>query len=119
MEIADENERIGSHSISTAARLSQCVDNEIEECQISFLVCTSSSYQMLVQVRTIIKFENGETNLDRYKSHTREIIKSQNIPLFDLIVIVCQMNSKQTKKFLWTESIRRDVSCPRFVARQT
>ncbi|KAL4562477.1 hypothetical protein LXL04_034683 [Taraxacum kok-saghyz] len=24
---------------------------------------------MLVQVRTIIKFENGGTNLDRYKSH--------------------------------------------------
>ncbi|KAL4564870.1 hypothetical protein LXL04_028944 [Taraxacum kok-saghyz] len=27
---------------------------------------------MLVQVRTIIKFENGGTNLDRYKSHWSE-----------------------------------------------
>ncbi|KAL4587855.1 hypothetical protein LXL04_000729 [Taraxacum kok-saghyz] len=27
--------------------------------------------KMLVQVRTIIKFENGGTNLDRYKSHLR------------------------------------------------
>ncbi|KAL4585952.1 hypothetical protein LXL04_010579 [Taraxacum kok-saghyz] len=29
------------------------------------------SKQMLVQVRTIIKFENGGTNLDRYKSHAK------------------------------------------------
>ncbi|KAL4571085.1 hypothetical protein LXL04_017835 [Taraxacum kok-saghyz] len=27
---------------------------------------------MLVQVRTIIKFENGGTNLDRYKSHGKQ-----------------------------------------------
>ncbi|KAL4574101.1 hypothetical protein LXL04_020925 [Taraxacum kok-saghyz] len=28
---------------------SQCVDNEIEECQISILVCTSSSYRAFLQ----------------------------------------------------------------------
>ncbi|KAL4584842.1 hypothetical protein LXL04_009452 [Taraxacum kok-saghyz] len=39
--------------------------------------------KMLVQVRTIIKFENGGTNLDRYKSHmlvqVRTIIKFENV----------------------------------------
>ncbi|KAL4566565.1 hypothetical protein LXL04_030683 [Taraxacum kok-saghyz] len=35
---------------------------------------------MLVQVRTIIKFENGGTNLDRYKSHTAAL-RRQKIDL--------------------------------------
>ncbi|KAL4588932.1 hypothetical protein LXL04_001832 [Taraxacum kok-saghyz] len=33
----------------------------------------STKDEMLVQMRTIIKFENGGTNLDRYKSHWLEI----------------------------------------------
>ncbi|KAL4575600.1 hypothetical protein LXL04_022448 [Taraxacum kok-saghyz] len=35
---------------------------------------------MLVQVRTIIKFENGGTNLARYKSHSQDLLRTHIFP---------------------------------------
>ncbi|KAL4556056.1 hypothetical protein LXL04_038696 [Taraxacum kok-saghyz] len=54
-------------------------------CWSSVAICNIYNLQnpldsMLVQVRTIIKFENGGTNLDRYKSHTAAL-RRQKIDL--------------------------------------
>ncbi|KAL4581148.1 hypothetical protein LXL04_017357 [Taraxacum kok-saghyz] len=46
--------------------------------ELNFKVNITRVGQMLVQVRTIIKFENGGTNLDRYKSHTGNIAKRRS-----------------------------------------
>ncbi|KAL4556025.1 hypothetical protein LXL04_038660 [Taraxacum kok-saghyz] len=64
--------------------------SEINRCYLAKMLMTnmkevfsqksSNNVNMLVQVRTIIKFENGGTNLDRYKSHTAAL-RRQKIDL--------------------------------------
>ncbi|KAL4559859.1 hypothetical protein LXL04_032005 [Taraxacum kok-saghyz] len=62
---------------------------------------------MLVQVRTIIKFENGGTNLDRYKSHYRRTLKWMLIDELDAMESPFYMEKKE-QRLCWIAGDRHN-----------
>ncbi|KAL4577306.1 hypothetical protein LXL04_013412 [Taraxacum kok-saghyz] len=89
--------------------------------------CPTDVYKftvMLVQVRTIIKFENGGTNLARYKSHSENDSNIDRATGCGLKGLLKQSKTRSGKELQWktptkdrqrkegqTKSFRKDEKC--------